>query len=82
MNFSSFLSLHYSMIGDSVSWHKWFAWHPVVTLSGNHIWLKIVYRRSPAISWPHSENVGTELLSTEWQYGTIFDVLKDTGADY
>lgn len=26
-------------------WKKWFAWYPVETIEGKHVWLKIIERR-------------------------------------
>lgn len=50
-------------------WEKWFAWYPI-RVNGTVVWLKTVYRRSLTTyvdmdDWKH------------YQYGTIFDVLKD-----
>ena len=50
-------------------WRKWFAWRPV-TVHGNRVWLKTVYRRK----------INTYVDMDDWaryEYGTIFDVLTD-----
>ena len=52
-------------------WKKWFAWYPV-KINGKRVWMKTVYRKyiwEKSSSFPFSE---------EYDYGTIFDVLKDT----
>jgi hypothetical protein len=50
-------------------WEPWFAWHPVITISGKHRWLSNVYRRTMTDFW---------LLNKEvTQYGDLFDILKD-----
>lgn len=33
------------MIKDTKKWHRWFAWHPVVTPDGTILWLETVERR-------------------------------------
>ena len=51
------------------SWQPWFAWRPV-TIHGRRVWLKKVYRR-----W-----INTYVDMEDWtryEYGTIFDVIKD-----
>lgn len=50
-------------------WHKWFAWHPI-TIHGKRVWFKTVYRRC----------INTYVDFDDWsryEYGTLFDVLKD-----
>ena len=50
-------------------WEKWFAWHPV-KIHGKRTWLKTIYRRK----------TNTYVDYDNWakyDYGTIFDVLKD-----
>jgi hypothetical protein len=35
---------------DRSCWHQWFAWHPVLTLHGDYVWLERVLRRgSPCL---------------------------------
>ena len=50
-------------------WQQWFAWRPVV-IRGERIWLKTVYRRC----------INTYVDQDNWtryEYGTLFDVIKD-----
>ncbi len=51
-------------------WEPWFAWRPVTTLNGDHIWGKKIYRRTQQ----HYD--GLQVWHT-YQYGTDFDILKD-----
>ena len=45
-----------------------FVWKPVKDIHGRWCWLHSVYRRERnRIVWPHQG----------WEYGTVFDVLKD-----
>lgn len=53
-------------------WRPWFAWHPV-KLHGKRVWMKKVYRRC----------INTYVDMDDWkryEYGNIFDVIKDTHA--
>ncbi len=50
-------------------WQKWFAWHPV-TIKGKRRWMKSVYRRTKL-------KFGDQRLIHEWEYGDMFDVLKE-----
>lgn len=52
-------------------WEKWFAWHPV-TIKGKRRWMKNVYRRTKL-------KYGDMRLYHEWEYGDMFDVLKEAG---
>ena len=52
-------------------WEKWFAWHPV-TIKGKRRWMKSVYRRTKL-------KYGDQRLYREWEYGDMFDVLKEAG---
>ena len=52
-------------------WQKWFAWHPV-TIKGRRRWMKTVYRRTKL-------KFGDQRLTHEWEYGDMFDVLKEAG---
>lgn len=56
-------------------WEKWFAWKPVVDIHGERWWMKTVYRRLGKATYA---NV---ITGPYYEYGTIFDVLKDTGDD-
>lgn len=50
-------------------WKPWFAWRPV-KIHGERVWLKTVYRRC----------INTYVDYDDWEryeYGNIFDVLKD-----
>lgn len=53
-------------------WETWFAWYPVKDLHGKKHWFKKVYRR---YSWAKSTE---QPFGKGYDYGTIFDVLKDT----
>jgi len=33
------------MSGEWVIWEDWFAWHPIKTIDGKWLWLRIVWRR-------------------------------------
>ena len=52
-------------------WKKWFAWHPV-KVNGKRVWMKTIYRR---YNWAKSTDFP---FGEGYDYGTIFDVLKDT----
>lgn len=50
-------------------WKPWFAWRPV-KIRGGKVWLRTIYRRS----------INTYVDYEDWtryEYGTIFDVIKD-----
>ena len=32
-------------------WVKWFAWKPVITMSGKKVWLKTIYKRQRTVPW-------------------------------
>ena len=51
-------------------WEKWFAWRPV-KIHGRRVWLKTVYRRT-TICYVDIDDWN------EVEYGTLFDVLKDS----
>ena len=51
-------------------WEQWFAWRPV-KIHGKRVWGKTVYRRC----------INTYVDFDDWshyEYGTIFDLLKDS----
>lgn len=52
-------------------WEKWFAWHPV-KIKGKTQWMKTVYRRTKM-------KYGDPRMQHEWEYGDMFDVLKEAG---
>lgn len=52
-------------------WKEWYAWRPV-KIKGKSIWLKKVYRRSINTYVDHDN-------WTRYEYGDIFDVLKEAG---
>ena len=52
----------------TLPWNKWFAWYPV-SVHGNRVWLRTVYRRS-IISYVDMDDW------EHYEYGTLFDVLK------
>lgn len=54
---------------EAMPWEKWFAWYPV-TVKGNRQWMKTVYRRRKL-------KVGNYNLELEWEYGDMFDVIKE-----
>lgn len=54
----------------SVPWEKWYAWHPV-KVKGKWKWFKTVYRK---YNWAKSTE---QPFGKGYDYGTIFDVLKD-----
>ncbi len=54
--------------GPQGPWESMFAWKSVKDIHGKRHWLKKVYRREKnRMVWP----------SQGWEYGTVFDVLKD-----
>lgn len=50
-------------------WKKWYAWRPV-KIKGKRVWMKKVYRRVINTYVDHDN-------WTRYEYGDIFDVLKD-----
>lgn len=56
-------------VGEA-SWEQWFAWRPV-KVHGRWTWLKTVYRK---YSWAKSTE---QPFGKEYDYGDIFDVLKN-----
>lgn len=50
-------------------WKEWYAWRPV-KVNDKRVWLKKVYRRSINTYVDHDN-------WTRYEYGTVFDVLKD-----
>lgn len=53
-------------------WKKWFAWRPV-KVKGKVKWMRNVYRR------PIPKTYASFDEWTHYEYGDIFDVLKDAG---
>ena len=53
-------------------WQKWFAWHPV-KIKGKRRWMTTVYRR-------HTLKIESYGMSLGWEYGDMFDVLKEAGS--
>lgn len=51
-------------------WVKWFAWYPV-KINNNIEWFKYVYRQEIPKTYVTYDDW------TRYNYGTIFDVLKD-----
>jgi len=51
-------------------WRKWFAWRPV-TVKGKRCWMQFVYRK------PIPKDYVTYDDWTRYEYGDLFDVLKD-----
>ena len=56
----------------SYPWKKWFAWRPV-KVKGKHTWMKTVYRKEIPKTYATYDDW------TRYEYGDMFDVLKDTG---
>jgi hypothetical protein len=55
--------------GPQGPWELVFVWKPVKDIHGKRHWLKKVYRRElNQYVWP----------PRGWEYGNMFDVLKDT----
>jgi hypothetical protein len=52
-------------------WEPWFAWRPVMTVTGERVWLDTVYRQ---LGNDYSDDDNW----TWYYYGTVFDTLKDT----
>ena len=46
-------------------WVKHFAWKPVVTITGNRIWMKTVFKRQRIVQEPVSMKVG-QLNQTQY----------------
>jgi hypothetical protein len=55
-------------------WKPWFAWRPV-KVNNHYSWFKIVYRR------PIPKTYSTYDDWTRYQYGTIFDAIRDSAED-
>lgn len=55
--------------GPQGLWESTFAWKPVKDIHGRRHWLSKVYRR---------EKNKFVLPFQGWEYGTLFDVLKDS----
>ena len=76
-NFEMFDGLNWRIIVDDrweankAPWQKWRAWKPVKDIHGRWHWGKTVYRRRTNTYVNHDDWV-------RYEYGTIFDVLKDT----
>lgn len=55
-------------------WQKWFAWHRV-KIKDDRVWLKQIYRRVvPASTYA---NLMSGSSAPVYEYGTIFDVIRD-----
>ena len=55
--------------GPQGPWEPYFAWKPRQDIHGAWHWLKRIYRRERnRMVWP----------SQGWEYGTVFDVMRDT----
>lgn len=51
-------------------WQKWFAWRPVTSITGQRLWMQLVYRRS----------INTYVDYDNWkryEYADIFDVIGE-----
>lgn len=51
-------------------WHKWFAWRPV-KVKGKTKWMRFVYRKAIPKTYVTYDDW------TRYEYGDLFDVLKD-----
>ena len=52
------------------TWEKWVAWYPV-KIDNKYKWMSTVYRRE-------IKRYGDQrMMSPEYEYGTLFDVLKE-----
>lgn len=54
-------------------WEPWFAWHPV-KIGDQRVWLKRIYRR--VVPYGTYANIMSGSSSIEYEYGTIFDVIR------
>lgn len=55
---------------DCYPWREVFAWWPVKTIGGKHVWLKKVFKRKIWIVW------GTGFhMEPAVEYGTLFDMV-------
>jgi hypothetical protein len=52
-------------------WEDWWAWYPVTTIGGERIWLKKICRRVVM-------KYGDQRLQLEYEYGTVFDILRES----
>ena len=55
---------------DVHPWEQWFAWRPV-RVNGRLVWFKKIYRRCINTYVDHDD-------WTRYEYGTAFDVIKDS----
>ena len=55
----------------SEPWQKHFAWLPVVTVSGNRVWLKKIFKRKQYL-----RAIAIDNEAYYWQYADCFEVLK------
>ena len=55
-------------------WEPWYAWHPV-KVEGKWKWCTTVYRK---YNWAKSTE---QPFGKEYDYGTIFDMLRDNEED-
>ena len=53
-------------------WKGWYAWYPVTTLRGEHIWLQRIERR-----WSYYEDLSVYVRGYAWRYRTLFDKLAE-----
>lgn len=57
---------------DCYPWREVYAWWPVKTISGKHVWRQKIYKRKVWIVW------GTGFhMEPETQYAELFEILKD-----
>ncbi len=57
---------------DCYPWREVYAWWPVKTISGKHVWRRKIYKRKVWLVW------GTGFhMEPETQYAELFEILKD-----
>lgn len=66
--------MEYTIITDGCDcypWHEVYAWWPVKTITGKHIWGKRVFKRKVWLAW------GTGFhMEPAVQYATAFDLIE------
>jgi hypothetical protein len=57
-------------------WQEWFAWRPV-KVNDDIVWMKLILRRSKQSIWPRNFFDKKPKVNQKWEYGNLFDVLKN-----
>lgn len=52
---------------NEYEWHKWFAWHPVITKDKKILWMKIVQRKKLE-EMPYMDSCGEITYVSKWIY--------------